>query len=66
MREAIDALLDAIDDAADGQEAWREHDPYRLILQRAKELRAIAQAVIGGLKESYEPGDGLGVHRDRL
>lgn len=41
VRVALDLLLDAIDEAADGQEAWREHDPYRLILQRAKELNEI-------------------------
>jgi hypothetical protein len=54
LREVIDALLDAIDDAADGT-SWLDHGPYQLILQRAKELRKVAQKEIGGLKESYEP-----------
>jgi hypothetical protein len=51
----IDMLLDAIDDASDGEEAWLEHGPYRRILEAARDLRETAQEEIGGLKTSYEP-----------
>jgi len=54
LREAIDLLSDAIDEAADGQEAWREHGPYRLIIQRTKELNGIAEPICGPLKKEYE------------
>ena len=43
LLEAINRLFDAIDEAADGQEAWREHEPYRDVLKRARELRAIVE-----------------------
>lgn len=39
---AIDDLLGAIYDAAEGQEAWKEHGPYQLIIKRADELKKIA------------------------
>jgi hypothetical protein len=55
LRTQIDMLLDAIDDAADGQEAWREHGPYRRIVEAAINLRDASQEEIGNLKMTYEP-----------
>lgn len=40
--QSVNELLNAIDDAADGQEAWLDYGPYSLILQRARSLRKVA------------------------